>query len=697
MSNRLAGENSPYLLQHAENPVDWYPWGEEALEKARREDKPIFLSIGYAACHWCHVMAHESFEDQDTAAILNEHFVSVKVDREERPDLDNIYMSAVTAMTGQGGWPMSVFLTPEGQPFFGGTYFPPVRRYNMPAFREILLTIARLWREDRQQLTQSAQEIARRLMEMQTSIQDSQPLDPAFLDQAAFRLAQSYDWQHGGWGKAPKFPQPMAIEFLLGRAAQGDRMAMDIALHALDTMAKGGTYDVIGGGFARYSTDNQWLIPHFEKMLYDNAQLAQVYLHGYLLSGRQVYRRICCETLDFMRRELAVQHKPTSGGFYSSLDADSEGEEGKFYLWEIEEIRSILRSFQPNLPALKNRSIDWAEFFIQAYDVQPNGNFEGKTVLQRKMDDTALAQNYSLEMDDIPELISQMHERLYKVRAQRVWPALDDKALTAWNSLALIAYAEAGRYLQRQDYTQIARATADFLLTELRVNRKLMRSWRNGNARHNAYLEDIAGLALGLIALYQSDPDVRWFEAAVQLVEEMNEHYSDPAGGFFDTRDDHEALLLRPKDMQDNATPSGNALAALALLQLSIYTGRSDWRARAETMLGAIQEVAARYPTAFAKWLCGLDFALQPIQEVAILGDLTQAGAQALIAVIWEKFRPFCLVAMSSYPPSEKAPMLLKDRPLLNEQATAYVCRNFICRQPVSAADELRKQLDGSI
>ncbi len=696
MSNRLANENSPYLLQHAENPVDWYPWGEEALEKARREDKPIFLSIGYAACHWCHVMAHESFEDEDTAAILNEYFVSIKVDREERPDLDNIYMNAVTAMTGQGGWPMSVFLTPEGKPFFGGTYFPPVRRYNMPAFREILLTIARLWREERQQLTQSAQEIAYRLEEMQISVQEEQLPNPAFLDQAAFRLAQSYDWQYGGWGKAPKFPQPMAIEFLLGRAARGDRLAMDISLHALDAMSKGGMYDVIGGGFARYSTDNEWLIPHFEKMLYDNAQLARVYLHAYLLSGRQQYQRICCETLDFMIRELALQQGANSGGFYSSLDADSEGEEGKFYLWEMEEIRSILNTFQPDFPALKNRSVDWVEFFIQAYGIQPKGNFDGKTILQRKLDNAALAQNYGLETDEIPELMRQMHERLYEARAKRLWPGLDDKVLTAWNALALIAFAEAGRYLQRQDYTQIARATADFLLTKLQINGKLMRSWRNGNARHNAYLEDIAGLALGLISLYQSDPDVRWFEAASQLVEEMIEHYSDPAGGFFDTRDDHEALLVRPKDIQDNATPSGNAQAALALLQLSIYASRSNWRNRAEAMLGSIQEIAARYPTAFAKWLCGLDFALQPIQEVVILGDLTREDAQALIAVVWEKYRPFCLAAISSYPPAEKAPVLLQQRDLLDGKATAYVCRNFVCRQPVSTTADLRKMLDSN-
>lgn len=694
MSNRLASENSPYLLQHAENPVDWYPWGEEALEKARREDKPIFLSIGYAACHWCHVMAHESFEDEGTAAILNQYFVSIKVDREERPDLDNIYMSAVTAITGQGGWPLSVFLTPEGKPFFGGTYFPPVRRYNMPAFREILLTIARLWREDRQQLTQSAQEVTHRLMEMQISVQGSQALNPAYLDQAAFRLAQTYDWKYGGWGKAPKFPQPMAIEFLLGRAARGDRLAMDIALHALDTMAKGGMYDVIGGGFARYSTDNEWLIPHFEKMLYDNAQLARVYLHAYLLSGRQHYRRICCETLDFMLRELALHQGANSRGFYSSLDADSEGEEGKFYLWEMGEIRSILKMFQPDIPALKDRSVDWIKFFVQAYGIQPNGNFDGKTVLQRKMDDAALARNYALETNEIPELMKQMHERLYEARAKRVWPGLDDKVLTAWNALALIAFAEAGRYLRRQDYTQTARATANFLLAELQVNGELRRSWRNGNARHPAYLEDVAGLALGLIALYQSDPDVRWFEAAVQLVEEMNEHYSDPAGGFFDTRDDHEALLLRPKDIQDNATPSGNALAVLALLQLSIYTGRSDWRAHAEATLSAVQESAARYPTAFAKWLCGLISALQPIQEIAILGDLTQADTQALITVVWEKYRPFCLAGISSYPPSDKAPALLKQRPLLDGKATAYVCRNFICRQPVSTTDDLRKMLD---
>jgi uncharacterized protein YyaL (SSP411 family) len=411
MPNRLANENSPYLLQHAQNPVDWYPWGEEALERARSEKKPIFLSIGYAACHWCHVMAHESFEDPDTAAIMNENFINIKVDREERPDLDSIYMNAVVAMTGQGGWPMSVFLTPDRQPFFGGTYFPPVRRYNMPAFREVPLSVKQAWQDDPVRLKGSAQEITDRLKQEQFAGSQPAAVQPELLDQAAFALGQTYDWKFGGWGLAPKFPQPMAIEFLLRRASRGDRFALDMATHALHSMALGGMYDVVGGGFARYSTDNYWRVPHFEKMLYDNGQLASVYLYAYLLTGDSCFRQVCEETLDFIVREMTHPQ----GGFFSSLDADSEGEEGKYYLWTLEEIHQVLKNPED------------AEFFISAYNVTETGNFEGSIVLQRAVDDSVLADRFNLSVEQIPQRL--MGCTLSRSVRKSVYAGTDDKVL----------------------------------------------------------------------------------------------------------------------------------------------------------------------------------------------------------------------------------------------------------------------------
>ena len=679
MANKLANENSPYLLQHAGNPVDWYPWGEEALEKARREDKPVFLSIGYAACHWCHVMEHESFEDPDTARIMNEHFINIKVDREERPDIDSIYMNAIVAMTGQGGWPMSIFLTPHGEPFWGGTYFPPVRRYNMPAFREILLSIANLWENDREQLLKSSQEITEHLKSAPQLASKGQELNMGMLNQAALALAQSYDWTHGGWGPAPKFPQPMSIEFALRKAERGDKMLLDVALHALKAMSKGGMYDVVGGGFARYSTDSSWLVPHFEKMLYDNAQLAQVYLYAYLLTGVPALRRVCEETLDFVLRELSHP----MGGFFSSLDADSEGEEGKFYVWTPSEIRQALgdeRDF---------------EFIKAAYGITESGNFEGSNVLQRALDDEALAQAFNLSVEGVVERLEALHATLLKARADRVRPATDDKVLVSWNGLVLAAFAEAARYLHREDYLEASIRSADFLLTHLHPGERLLRAWREGQARHNAYLEDYGALILGLLALYQSDPQPRWYEWARHLTEDMLEHFRDPSGfGFFDTRSDHETLITRPRDMQDNAVPSGSSLAVNALLQMADYEGRGDWREIAEKALRTVLEAAARYPTAFGKWLSAMDFALGPVKEVVILGERGDPGTQALLDVVWSTYRPRLVAALSPYPPPDTGPALLVDRQMVNGQSTAYVCQNFTCHQPVTDPHRLGVQMN---
>ncbi len=675
MPNHLIHENSPYLLQHAENPVDWYPWGEAALAKARAEDKPIFLSIGYAACHWCHVMAHESFENPAIAAQMNEHFVNIKVDREERPDLDSIYMQAVVAFTGSGGWPMSVFLSPDGRPFYGGTYFPPVRRYNLPAFSELIETIARLWRTERTRLLAGSEQIVQHLLQ-QTVFEPAQgALSPQALDQVTQTLAQSYDWENGGWGQAPKFPQPMTIEYLLRRSTRGDKMALEMAEHALHAMSRGGMYDVVGGGFARYSTDDFWRTPHFEKMLYDNAQLALVYLHAWLVTGEKTFRRVCEETLDFVLREMAYP----AGGFYSSLDADSEGEEGKFYVWTQEEIQATLAS-------------DF-EFFKAAYEITPQGNWEGKTILQRALDDSSLAARFEMDPETVTHQLADCHSKLLTVRNGRLRPGSDDKVLVMWNALALSAFAEAGRYLKRKDYLNAAIRNAHFLIDNLYLDRHLFRSWRAGQAKHKAYLEDYAGLVPALLALYQSDPNPAWYATALRLADEMVAHFADPRGGFFDTSDDHETLLIRPKDVQDNATPSGNALAACAFLQLAAFEGRREWREMAETMLVSLQTLMLRHPTAFTQWLCATDFALGPVHEVAILGDAQDPGTQALCAALWNNYRPRQVAAISAYPPGPGSPALLLDRPLNQGLPTAYVCRDFVCLRPVNSPAEMLAQL----
>jgi uncharacterized protein len=684
MPNRLINENSPYLLQHAHNPVDWFPWGAEALERARAADKPIFLSIGYAACHWCHVMEYESFEDESIAALMNERFVSIKVDREERPDLDSIYMSATMAMTGSGGWPMSVFLTPDLRPFYAGTYFPPEPRYNMPSFRDLLTGIARAWQNERDEIFRVGEQVVQHIQRgSQWGGSAAYPLTHTLLDSAASHLHESYDWGFGGWGQAPKFPQPMTIEFLLRRATQsasatGAEKRQDYlktAAHLLHAMSRGGLYDVVGGGFARYSTDNLWRVPHFEKMLYDNALLALAYLHGFLVTGETKFRQVCEATLDFLLREMTHP----AGGFYSSLDADSEGVEGKFYAWDYVELQNLLAA-------------DF-DFFKMAYGLTVAGNWEGKTVLQRALDDKTLAARFNLPIAVVTAKLADCHSRLLAARSTRIRPGADDKILTFWNALALTAFAEAGRYLGRKDYLEAALRNARFLLENLYVDGRLLRSWRAGQAKHNAYLEDYASLVLALLALYQSDPNPEWYAAALNLADEMVEHYADPQGGFFDTRADHEALLVHPKDIQDNATPSGNALAALALLQLSAYGDRPDWRKLAEDMLAVPLETLVRYPTAFAQWLCAADFALGPTSEVAVLGAPADQQTKALVGALWKNYQPRLVAASCAYPPDGKSPALLKERPLLNDKPTAYACQGMVCRQPVNSPAEMEAQL----
>jgi len=505
MTNYLENSTSPYLLQHANNPVEWYPWGEEAIEKARLENKPIFLSIGYAACHWCHVMAHESFEDPEIATIMNRNYINVKVDREERPDLDSIYMSAVVALTGQGGWPMSVFLTPDLTPFYGGTYFPPESRYGLPSFREILVSLSSAWKLKRDEVIQAGQKIITAIIQRSVSEGFSGTFTPSILTNAARTLINTYDWNHGGWGKAPKFPQPMALEYLLRRHMAGDNGVLKPALHALRTMAKGGMYDIVGGGFSRYATDNEWLVPHFEKMLYNNALLARVYLHAWQITREPLFRRVVEETLNFIIREMLAPQ----GGFYSSLDADSEGVEGKYYVWTHEEIRNTFGGKD--------------ELFETAFDISSTGNWEGKIVLQRVAENSKLSSNFNLSISEVIRTLESRKLQLLALRNKRIHPGTDDKILTSWNGLMLSTFAEAARVMENKTYLQIAQKNAQFLLTSLRADGKLHRAWRNGQASEQVFLEDYASFILGLIDLYQSDFNNQWYSEACTLTEEMIE------------------------------------------------------------------------------------------------------------------------------------------------------------------------------
>jgi uncharacterized protein YyaL (SSP411 family) len=697
MANRLSQTTSPYLLQHAHNPVDWYPWGAEALQKAKSEEKPIFLSIGYAACHWCHVMAHESFEDHQIAEYMNAHFVNIKVDREERPDLDSIYMSATVSMTGSGGWPMSVFLTPDLKPFYAGTYFPPEPRYNMPSFQQVLSSLADAWQNRRDEITTVSHRLTENLQAQARSNQSGHALRPLYLDEAVRNLLKSYDWGYGGWGSAPKFPQPMTIEFLLRRGLQGihpqnkapdpkksetnKSEALKPALHALHAMARGGIYDVVGGGFARYSTDNLWRVPHFEKMLYDNAQLALAYLHAWQITGEPAFRHVLTDTLAFVERELTSPE----GGFYSSLDADSEGEEGKYYVWSATELKSVL-------------SEDY-DFFQAAYGVTDQGNWEGKVVLQRAIDDAALAARFGLKPEQVPVKLDGCHSRLRATRETRVRPDTDDKILTAWNALMAQAFTEAARAIQSDDttlgnhYLMLATRNIQFLLSALRPKGELRRSWRDNQTNRTVFLEDYAALIISLLELYQTDFDNRWFVTAAELADEMIDRFRDPDGGFFDTPADGESLPVRPKDLQDNATPCGNSLATDALLRLAALTDNPEYRHLADEALGLVTNAVLQYPTAFSRWLSAADFALASVKQVALVSDSKGESVDKLIRVVREKYRPNLVLASAPYPPPKGSPPLLDNRPPVNGQPTAYICQGFVCINPVILIEDLQKQL----
>ncbi len=700
-TNRLIHETSPYLLQHAHNPVDWYSWGEEALQKARGEDKPILLSVGYSACHWCHVMERESFENEEIARLMNQHFVCIKVDREERPDIDGIYMQAVQAMTHQGGWPMTVFLTPDGRPFYGGTYYPPSdRRYGremMPGFPRVLLSIVSAYTEHRQEVEDQATQIAEYLRQRSDApLRARQPVEVGenvldLLNIASERLADEFDAQHGGFGSAPKFPNTMSLEVLLRvhlhrkRSEMGVRNVrqkyseLEVVERSLQQMAYGGIYDQLGGGFHRYSVDAEWLVPHFEKMLYDNALLSRLYLHAYLVTGNPLYRRIVEETLNYVIREMVSPE----GGFYSTQDADSEGEEGKFFLWTVAELERVLPAGDVPL-------------FMQYYDVSRRGNFEGKNILHIDETAQAVADRAQISLDELEERLAHDRALLFNVREQRVKPGRDEKILTSWNGLMLRSFAEAARYLDRPDYLLVATNNAAFLLEKMRKDGRLLRTYKDGRARLNGYLEDYVFLTDALLALYEASATVRWFSEAHSLMDAAITLFADEQnGGFFDTGSDHETLINRPKDIMDNAIPCGNSVAADVLLRLAAFTGEDSYRQRADDYLRPLTDMLVQHPQMFGHALAALDFALSSGREFALLGEPRAADTRALLEVINRYYQPNSVLACAN--PTDQVAIqavpLLAERPLLDGKATAYVCQHFACLAPVNTPEALEASM----
>ncbi len=656
MPNRLAGESSPYLLQHKDNPVDWYPWGEEALARARDEERPLLVSIGYSACHWCHVMAHESFEDPAIAELMNAQFVSVKVDREEHPDVDAMCMEAVQTMTGQGGWPLNAFLTPELVPFFAGTYFPPETRGGLPSWRMVLLAVADAWEKRREEIRQQGREMIRRLGATAALAPATETIDDRDLHQAVQSLSQSYDVEHGGFGGAPKFPQADVIELLLAR---GERT---MALATLRAMATGGIYDQIGGGFARYSVDAAWRVPHFEKMLYDNALLARAYLHGWQVSGESRMIEVCCETLDWVLREMSGPE----GAFYSALDADSEGEEGRFYTWTVAQLREALPE------PLASQAIEY-------FGATEPGNFEGGlNVLQAT--------------GPPPDALPEIRRRLFGVRAQRVRPGLDDKRLSAWNALMISALGEAGAALGREDYLDAAVSSAAFILSELRdQNGKLLRTWKDGVGRIDGYLEDYAFLLEALLTLYESTLDPRFYREAVGTADALIERFADlERGGFFTTATDGTDLPVRRKDLEDSPIPSGNSAAAFGLERLALLAGERRYGEQAMGVLRLLFPLGVRHPLAFAHLLRAADFHLARVSEVAVVGPAGESAA--LLRVVRQAFRPHLVLAGGE---ADGVPLLEGREPVAGH-AAAYVCEHFTCQAPVTEPEELAAALGGS-
>ncbi|HWS88492.1 MAG TPA: thioredoxin domain-containing protein [Pyrinomonadaceae bacterium] len=680
-TNRLAQESSPYLLQHAHNPVDWFPWGAEALERSKREDKPILLSIGYSACHWCHVMERESFENEEIARQMNEQFVNIKVDREERPDLDQIYMSAVQMMTRHGGWPLTVFLTPDLVPFYGGTYFPPEDRHQMPGFPRILSAVAEAYRTRPEEVRQSAWEILSELRRMSVAQESAEAIGTQLLDNAYRGLARSYDPRFGGFGGAPKFPSSMNLDFLLRTYKRtGDSRALEMATHSCRMMAEGGMYDQLGGGFHRYSTDARWLVPHFEKMLYDNALLTRLYLHAYQATGDGFFRRIAEETLGYVKREMLDE----SGAFYSTQDADSEGVEGKFFVWDKEEVETLLGP-------------EDARLFSAYYDVTEGGNFEERNILHVERSAEEVAREQKVTVERLNEAVERGRGILFTERERRVKPGRDEKVITAWNGLMLEAYAEAAAVLERDDYREAAERNAQFILDTLFKDGLLLHVYKDGRAKHVGFLDDYAFVVSGLVTLYETTGHLRWLEAALTLTDKMVEEFWDEEGGglFYNGRSGEE-LIVRSKDYFDNATPSGNSVAAEALLRLSVLTGNEDYRRKAVNVLRLVRDAVERYPSAFGYALGAIDFYLSTPKEIVVVGEAEQS--RPLLREVWKRYVPNKVVVQSSGVNDDAARLvpLLQDRTAQGGRATAYVCESYTCLQPVGTPEELAAQLEGA-
>jgi uncharacterized protein YyaL (SSP411 family) len=679
MANRLADETSPYLLQHRDNPVDWYPWGPEAMERARAEDRPILLSVGYSACHWCHVMAHESFEDEATARLMNELYVNVKVDREERPDVDSVYMTAVQQMTQHGGWPMTVFLTPDGAPFYGGTYFPPEPRHGMPAFQQVLAAVAEAYHERRGDVEKSAAELRDVLQQGSLARPTPGKLEPGVLDRAYRGLASRFDPRHGGFGGAPKFPQPMLLDFMLRQWKRADDpQALRMVEQTLRRMAAGGMYDHLGGGFHRYSVDARWLVPHFEKMLYDNALLSRAYLHGWMATGHEPYRRVVEQTLGYVLREMTSPE----GAFYSAQDADSEGEEGRFYVWSADEVDALLG---PEEGAL----------FRGYYDVTEEGNFEGSNILHAERPIAQAAREAGVTEERLHDVVERGRDVLYSARSKRVWPGRDDKVLTAWNAMMVHSLAEAGRATGRTEWISAAARCADFLLAELRPAGRLLRTWKDGRAKIDAFLEDHALLADALLALYEATFEPRRLDEARALADAMLERFwNEEEGAFYDTAADAEKLVVRPRDLFDNATPSGNSVAVGVLLKLGRILGEPRYAQVGRRVLESLVEVSGRVPMGFGHLLCAMDFELATPREVAFIGTPGEAETDALTRVAARAYLPNTVVVLGRGGGGEEPAIpLLEGRGRVDGRPAAYVCERYACRRPVTEPAELAAEL----
>ena len=680
-TNQLIHETSPYLRQHAHNPVDWYPWGQEALDKAKREDKPILLSIGYSACHWCHVMERESFENEAIAEVMNAHFVNIKVDREERPDLDTLYMNYVQMTTGSGGWPMTVFLTPDQIPFYGGTYFPPEDRSGRPGFGRLCLTLAEAYREKREEIEARGPEIVQSLAAMNTLPPGAGKVTAASLDLAFDQLVPRFDRTHGGFTGAPKFPGSMSLAFLLRHFSRAGRQeGRDFVALSLQKMARGGMYDQLGGGFHRYSVDERWLVPHFEKMLYDNALLSRLYLEAYQLDPQPLYARVVEEILDYVVREMLNPQ----GGFYSTQDADSEGHEGKFFIWTPKEIGEILGEEE-------------GKVFCRYYDVTAQGNFEGANILNVPRPLEQVARELSLSPGELSRILSEGRQRLFREREKRIKPHRDEKILTGWNGMMAVSFVEASVVLQRADYLEVARRNARFLLKHLCRKGRIFRTHKDGVSKLRGYLDDYANLVEQLLALYQATGEREWLDEAVIYNDAMLEQFwNREQAAFFLTGKEHEKLVTPVRDVYDNATPAGSSVAVFNLLKLAILTGNMEYRSIAETNLESMHLPLTRYPNGFGYLLGAADFYLGPVKEIAVVGDLKSGETRRLLEVVHGRFLPNKVVAILDPNATDGAGdlPLLEGKTLVKGRPAAYVCENYTCKAPVTEPSQLELALN---